>query len=242
VRGERARGIAVDSLWRRELVELRGRPPALVLKLAYPLVVGVPLLWSGAPAFYASMALTMLAATLAALGTAAVLARERAAGLHMRCRLLPRPAGSVVLERVLAAAGVDLVQLLPLLALAAVRHPAAAGWWAAALLALAGTLLAANALGAFASSLAGSPGEVMLWVMLPLLPSFYLSGLFVPAAGPMAAVARLFPFGYLHEALEGMLGGHPQVDPAACCAAGLAFALLAALAAWAAGRRVLEAA
>jgi hypothetical protein len=231
----------IAALWHRDLIELLQRPPALALKLAYPLVVGVPLLWSPAPAFYASMAITMLAATLAGLGTGAVLARERASGLRLRLRLLPRPAGGLVLERVLAAAGIDLAQLLPLLALVAVRHPGTAAWWAPALLALAGTLVTANALGAFASSLASAPGEVMLWVMLPLLPAFYLSGLFVPATGLLGAAARLLPFSYLHDALDGALGGQPGIAPAACAGAGLAFAAAAAAAAWASGRRVLEA-
>lgn len=230
-----------DTLWRRELVELLQRPHALGLKLAYPLVVGVPLLWSPAPSFYASMAITMLAATLAGLGTAAVLARERASGLQVRYRLLPRPAGAVVLERVLSASAVDLVQMAPLLTLVAVRHPDAATWWAPALLALAGTLLAANALGALASSMAASAGEVMLWVMLPLLPAFYVSGLFLPATGPMAVVSRLLPFSYLHDALDGALGGRPPISPAAGAAAGTVFVVLASTAAWAAGRRVLEA-
>jgi hypothetical protein len=108
--------------------------------------------------------------------------------------------------------------------------------------ALAGTLLAANALGAFASSLASSPGEVMVWVMLPLLPAFYLSGLFLPATGPMAAVARLLPFSYLHDALDGALGGAPALGPLGCAAGGAAFVALSAAAAWAMGRRVLEAA
>lgn len=230
------------TLWGRELAELLRRPGALALKLAYPLVVGIPLLWSPAPSFYASMAITMLAATLAGLGTAAVLARERASGLQLRYRLLPRPAGALLTERLLACAAVDLVQLLPLLALIALRHPqATAAWGPAVLLTLAGALLAANALGACASSLASSPGEVMLWVMLPLLPAFYLSGLFLPPAGPMAVVARLLPFSYLHDALDGALGGRPALDPVQAAAAGLAALLLSVAASRAIGRRVLEA-
>jgi ABC-type multidrug transport system permease subunit len=229
------------TIWRRELIELGQRPAALGVKLAYPLVVGVPLLWSTAPSFYASMAITMLAATLAGLGAAAVLTRERANGLQLRYRLLPRPAGRLLLERLTASAAVDLAQLLPLLALIAVRHPQAPAWWPAVLLSLAGTLLAVNVLGALASSLASSPGEVMVWVMLPLLPSFYLSGLFVPPTGVMAAVARLLPFSYLHDALNGAVGGRPAADPLTCGAAGIVCLVVAAVAAWAAGRRVLEA-
>lgn len=224
-----------------EWLELLARPRGLVLKLLYPLVIGVPLVLL-APPRYGSMAVTLLVSTVAGLGTAAVLGRERSAGLHLRFRLAPRPAGRTVLDRVVAASTVDLAQVAPLLVLALAVHPGRVGWVPALAAALAGTLLTVNALGAFASSLGSSPGEVMVWVMLPLLPSFYLSGLFVPPAGPLVTIARVFPFGYLRAALEGTFGGRPAYDPAACAIAGLAFAALGAAAAYAAGRRVLEAA
>jgi hypothetical protein len=224
-----------------EWLELLARPRALVVKLLYPLVIGVPLVFLALPSL-GSMAVTLLVSTVSGLGTAAVLGRERSAGLNLRFRLAPRPAGRTVLDRVVAASTVDLVQVAPLLVLAVAVHPGGVAWVPALAAALAGTVLTVNALGAFASSLGSSPGEVMVWVMLPLLPSFYLSGLFTAPAGPLAAIARAFPFGYLRAALEGTLGGRPTYDMVACAIAGLAFAVLGAAAAYAAGRRVLEAA
>ena len=224
-----------------EWLELLARPRALVVKLLYPLVIGVPLVFLALPSL-GSMAVTLLVSTVSGLGTAAVLGRERSAGLNLRFRLAPRPAGRTVLDRVVAASTVDLVQVAPLLVLAVAVHPGGVAWVPALAAALAGTVLTVNALGAFASSLGSSPGEVMVWVMLPLLPSFYLSGLFVVPSGPLAAIARAFPFGYLRSALEGTLAGRPTYGAVTCAIAGAAFAALGAAAAYAAGRRVLEAA
>src|SRR5207237_10196701 len=131
-----------------------------------------------------------------------------------------------VRERVAARALVDVLQLTPLLALIVLRHPEGVGWLPAVLATLSGTLLAVDALGALASSLASSAGEVMLWVMLPLLPSFYLSALFLPASGPMAVVERAFPFSWLHDSLTGALGGTPTVGAVPGLAAGLAWLAL----------------
>ncbi|MBO0704807.1 MAG: ABC transporter permease [Candidatus Dormibacteraeota bacterium] len=228
------------QLLRRDWVELKGRPVGLAIKLVYPLVIGLPMLLL-APPRYSSMAITLLVATVGGLGTAAVLGRERAAGLHLRFRLAPRPAGLTVLDRVLAASSVDAAQVAPLLVVALVLHPDRVIWVPALVCALAGALMTVNALGAFASSLGSSPGEVMVWVMLPLLPSFYLSGLFVPPAGPLSVVALCLPFGYLRAGLEGVFGGHPAYGVATSAIGGLVFVAIGALGAYAAGRRVLEA-
>jgi ABC-type transport system involved in multi-copper enzyme maturation permease subunit len=148
----------------------------------------------------------------------------------------------VLAERLLAGALIDLAQLLPVLALVAVRHPGGAPWWPALLLATLGTLLCASVLGALASSFTSSPGEVMLYVFIPLLPAFYLAGLFVPPQGTGArAVAALLPLSHLHEALIGALGGQALESPAAAAAAGAIFCLVGLLGAYGAGRRVLEA-
>jgi ABC-type multidrug transport system permease subunit len=226
----------------REFLEFGQRRRALVIKMAFPLVVGVPLLTSAAPAFYAAMALTMLITIIGALGTGAVLSRERAAGLQVRYRLLPRRHGVILLERLVAAAAIDVAQLLPILVLLALRHPAATRWWPALLLAVAGTVLFANVVGALASTFTTAPGEVMLYVLLPLLPAFYLSGVFTPLRDPVRlAVSRLLPMTYLHEGLLGALQGSPAVSVEIVAAGGAVTLLVAAAAALALGHRVLEA-
>jgi ABC-2 type transport system permease protein len=233
--------VTPSSVAGRELLEFGQRRRALVIKLGFPLAVGAPLLLSSAPPFYAAMALTMVIAVTGALGSGAVLTRERAAGLLLRYRLLPQPAGLLVLERLAAAAAIDLLQFLPVLGLLALRHPGGARWWGPLLLATAAVLLAGNVLGAFASTLSRSPGEVMLFTLLPLLPAFYLAGLFVPPHGTLASlVAELLPFSWLHAALGAALGASPEAPAWQVAAASALFLALAAYAAHEIGRRVLE--
>jgi ABC-2 family transporter len=229
------------SIWRRELIEFEERRRALAVKLLFPALIALPLLFSRAPAVYAAMALTLLTATVAALGAGAVLSRERAVGLNLRYRLLPRRPAAILLERVAASALIDLIQMLLVLLLIAIRQPARIAWLPAVLLASAGVLAAGNVLGAWASSVTRSPGEVMLAVLIPLLPALFLSGVFTtPPAPLLAGVARFLPFTYLHDALLGALTGRPQLTPWADGLAGLAFLLVSAAAAGLIARRVLE--
>ncbi len=230
------------SIAGREFREFGQRRKALLVKMAFPLVVGVPLLTGGAPPFYAAMALTMLVTIIGALGTGAVLSRERAAGLQLRYRLLPRAHGAVLLERIGAAAAIDIAQLSLILLLLAARHPGGARWWPALLLAVLGTVLFANVVGALASTFTTAPGEVMLYVLLPLMPAFYLAGVFTPVTSPAPrAVSVFLPMTYLHDGLLGALQGSPHLAPTAVLAGAAATITVALVAAWAAGHRVLTA-
>jgi len=229
------------SIWQREVLEFLQRRRALAIKMVFPLLVGAPLLFSSAPAFYAAMALTMLVAIIGALGSGAVLTRERATGLPVRYRPPPTRPGALLLQRLCANAAIDLVQMLPVFALLAISHPNGGAWWTALLLAAGGALLAGNVLGAWASTLSHSPGEVMLYVLLPLLPTLYLSGVFVPLTDTvLSTLSRLLPFSYLHEALLGALGGKTSLSPGTVALAGIGFIVGAAGFAGLLGRRVLE--
>ena len=230
------------TVWQRELVEFSQRRRALVVKLLFPLLVGIPLLGSRAPAIYVAMALTMLIAIIGPLGAGAVLTRERLLGLTLRYRTLPVTPGRLLLERLSINAAIDLVQLLPVLLLLALRHPAGLAWWPALLLTTCAVLLAGNLIGAVASLLSDSPGEVMLYVFIPLLPVLYLSGVFTPLTQPaLLAVSRFLPFSYLHEALVGALGGQANLLPWESTLAGFGFLVGAAGLTGRLGRRVLEA-
>lgn len=202
------------TIWQRELLEFYQRRRALVIKLLFPLLVALPLLFSGAAAFYQALALTMLITIIGALGAGAVLTRERLVGLTVRYRTLPVTPGRLLLERLSINAAIDLIQLLPVLALLLLRHPTAIAWWPALLLATMAVLLVGNLLGAVASVLSDSPGEVMLYVFIPLLPVLYLSGVFTTLTAPaLLVISRLLPFSYLHEAVLGTLGGAPNLLP-----------------------------
>lgn len=229
------------TIWQRELIEFAQRRRALVIKLAFPFLVAAPLVLSGAPPMYAAMGITMLAAIIGALGSAAVLSRERQSGLSLRYRTLPVNPGRLLIERLGTSAAIDFIQLIPVLALIALWHPLEFAWWPAMILGTAAVLLIGNLLGALASTLTSSPGEVMLFVVIPLLPLLYLSGVFTPLHQPvLLVISRLLPYGYLHEALLGALGGSPNLLPWETLIGAFGFFVGAAGLTGRLGRRVLE--
>ena len=232
--------ILAGTIWQRELVEFAQRRRALVIKLAFPLVFGIPLVIA-APPLYAAVTLTMLIAIIGALGASAVLSRERLGGLSLRYRTLPVTPGRLLIERLSTSAAIDLLQVTPVLLLIALRHPSQFAWWPALLLNTAAVLLIGNLMGAIASTLSDSPGEVMLYVFIALLPLLYLSGVFTPLTQPvLLAVSRLLPFSYLHESLLGALHGQPNLLPWETLLGGFGFLVGAAGVTGRLGRRVLE--
>ena len=228
------------TIWQRELVEFAQRRRALTIKLAFPLVVGIPLVFA-APPFYAAMSLTMLIAIVGTLGAGAVLTRERQSGLTLRYRTLPVTPGRLLIERLSTSALIDLLQVIPVLVLITVRQPSQFAWWPSLLLSTAAVLLLGNLMGAVASTLSDSPGEVMLYVFIPLLPLLYLSGVFTPLEHPaLLVISRLLPFSYLHESLLGALGGQPNLLPWETLLGGFGFLVGAAGLTGRLGRRVTE--
>src|SRR5437016_5064163 len=94
---------------------------------------------------------------------------------------------------------------------------------------------------AVASTLSDSPGEVMLYVFIVLLPLLFLSGVFTSLTEPaLLAVSRLLPFAYLHESLVGALGGQPNLLAWETLLGGFGFLVGAAGLTGRLGRRVLE--
>jgi ABC-type multidrug transport system permease subunit len=230
------------TIWQRELIEFAQRRRALLIKLAFPLLVAIPLVLSAAPGIYAAMAITLLVAIIGALGAGAVLTRERQMGLTLRYRTLPVTPGRLLIERLATNAAIDFTQLVPVLLLIALRRPTEAAWWPAMVLGTAAVLLIGNLLGALASTLSDSPGEVMLYVVIPLLPLLYLSGVFTPLSQPiLLVISRLLPFSYLHEAFLGALGGAPNLLPWETMLGAFGFLVGAAGLTGRLGRRVLEA-
>jgi ABC-type transport system involved in multi-copper enzyme maturation permease subunit len=229
------------TIWQRELIEFVQRRRALVIKLAFPLLVAIPLLFSGAPPIYAAIGITTLVAIVGALGAAAVLSRERQSGLTLRYRTLPVTPGRLLIERLGTNASIDFIQIAPVLLAIAIRRPAGFEWWPALLLATAAVLLIGNLLGAVASTLSDSPGEVMLYVVLPLLPLLFLSGAFAPLTNPvLLVISRILPFSYLHEAILGALGGPANLLHWETFLGGAGFLIGAAGLTGRFGRRVIE--
>lgn len=230
------------GMWSREWLLTLARPRSVVVKLAMPLVLGVPLVAGHAPTFWAGMLLSVLVAMVGAVGSGVALARARTGGLLARLAVVPRPAARVVGGWVLAAAAVDTVQMLPVAVVVLAAGGATPAAALALLLCIPAVVLATNALGCALSLLADGPGEVLLDVVVVLAPLLFLGGLFtgVPRDGWRWWAASVDPFAYLHSAFVGALGGSPTFGTVAVLvASGLtgaaALAVLALL-----SRRLLE--
>lgn len=226
----------------RELAVVVSRPRALVIKAGLPLVLAVILVAGNAPTFWAAMLLTVLVAMVGAVGTAVTVSRAREAGFLTRLAATPGSRPRLVGGWVLAAAAVDVLQLLPVVLAVWVTGGGGVGSLPALVVCLAGAIVVTNVLGCLVTLAAANAAEVLLDVVVVLAPLLYLGGLFtgVPANGWRAVAGAVDPFSHLHSAFIGALGGSatyaPLVDAAATAgAAAAAMLVLVAL-----SRRVLE--
>jgi ABC-2 type transport system permease protein len=230
------------QLWELELRGTLARRRALAIKLAFPLVLVIPLVAAGAPPFFAGMLLTVLIAMVGTVGTGVTVTRSRGAGWLDRLAVLPLPAWRVGLEIFFASWLVDALQgtlVLAVIAVAERPDPATlATTWLMALAALAFS----GALGLGIAALTDHAGEAMLYLAVLLAPLLFLSGLFtgVPATGIRYWTAQVLPYSYLHEGFQLLLGGNPPYgDPFSFLVAALVFLALSIAAAAALGRAVL---
>lgn len=226
----------------RELAIVLSRPRAMAIKAGLPLLLASVLAAGHAPTFWAGMLLTVLVAMVGAVGTAVTVSRARDSGFLTRLAATPGSRPRLLGGWVLAAAAVDLIQLLPVAAVVVVAGGADPGAAGVLLVALASSLVVTNVLGCLITLAAATAAEVLLDVVVVLAPLLYLGGLFtgVPASGWRAVAAALDPFSHIHSAFIGALGGTATYDPpvdvvAVAAAAVAAVAVLAAL-----SRRILE--
>jgi ABC-type multidrug transport system permease subunit len=226
----------------RELAIVLSRPRAMVIKAGLPLLLAIVLVAGHAPTFWAGMLLTVLVAMVGAVGTAVSVSRAREAGFLTRLAATPGSRARLLTGWVLAAATIDVVQLLPVAIAALVTGAGGVSEFAVLLAALAATLVVTNVLGCVITLAAASAAEVLLDVVVLLAPLLYLGGLFtgVPAEGWRATAAGLDPFSHLHSAFIGMLGGTATYPVGVDVAAGVAAALVAVGLLAALSRRILE--
>jgi ABC-type multidrug transport system permease subunit len=239
--GRRAR-LLPRGVASRELAIVLSRPRALAIKAGLPLVLALVLVAGHAPTFWAGMLLTVLVAMVGAVGTAVTVSRARDSGFLTRLAATPGSRQRLLAGWVLAAAAVDVVQLLPVAIAATVTGVATLPSFATELVAVAGALVVTNVLGCVITLAAASAAEVLLDVVVVLAPLLYLGGLFtgVPAGGWRAIAAAADPFSHLHSAFIGALGG-AATYPAAVDAVAMVVAAVVALAVLAVvSRRVLE--
>lgn len=209
------------GMFLRELLVAATRPRALLLKMAVPLVLTVPLVTAHAPTFWAAMLLTVLCAMVGAVGAGMTAARARDSGLLTRLTLTPIRPWRVMGAWVGSSAAVDVVQLLPALLVVVIVAPTTPATSLMLLLAVGSVLVVANSLGFAISALGGGPGEVLLDTVVLLAPLLFLGGLFtgVPAGGWRATAASVDPFAYAHAAFIAALGGSPTFGTGAVVAA-----------------------
>jgi hypothetical protein len=230
------------SLAGRELAIALSRPRALAIKAGLPLALAVVLVAGDAPTFWAAMLLTVLVAMVGAVGTAVTVSRARDAGFLTRLAATPGSRPRLLIGWVLAAAGIDVVQLLPVAIAAWLTGGGGATEFAVLATVLAATLVVTNVLGCVITLAAATAAEVLLDVVVLLAPLLYLGGLFtgVPAGGWRPVVAAVDPFSHLHSAFIGMLGGSATYPGDADVIAALGAALVAIAALAGLSRRILE--
>ncbi|MGC1183829.1 MAG: hypothetical protein WBA31_01580, partial [Candidatus Dormiibacterota bacterium] len=107
-------------LWQLELRGTLARRRALIIKLAFPLVLVIPLVTTGAPPFFAGMLLTVLIAMVGTVGTGVTITRARGSGWLDRLAVLPLPAWRVGLELFFAGWLVDALQATLVVAVIAI--------------------------------------------------------------------------------------------------------------------------
>jgi ABC-type multidrug transport system permease subunit len=226
----------------RELAIVLSRPRAMAIKAGLPLLLALVLVAGHAPTFWGGMLLTVLVAMVGAVGTAVSVSRARDDGFLTRLAATPGSRARLLAGWVLAAAAVDLVQLLPVALAAALAGAGTPASFGVLLVALAAALVVTNVLGCVITLAAANAAEVLLDVVVVLAPLLYLGGLFtgVPADGWRAAVAAADPFSHLHSAFIGVLGGSATYDSVVDVTALVAGAAVALTALLMVSRRVLE--
>ena len=213
----------------RELAIVVSRPRALAIKTGLPMALAVILVAGHAPTFWAGMLLTVLMGMIGAVGTAVTVSRAREAGFLTRLAATPGSRPRLLVGWVLAAATVDVIQLLPVAIAVLVTGGGGPAELAVLIVVLAATLVVTNVLGCAVTLAAATASEVLLDVVVLLAPLLYLGGLFtgVPASGWRAVVAAVDPFSHLHSAFIARARGHRDVPGAVDVLAAVAAAVVA---------------
>lgn len=244
-----ARAVAASArhrtrrLWQLELSASLARRRALAIKLAFPLVLAIPLALTGAPQFFAAMLLTILVAMVGTVGTGVSLTRSRGTGWLDRLAVLPLAPWRIAGEVFLAGWLLDCLQVTLLVLVVELAQRAGPVTLVTTWLLCLSTLSFSGAIGLAVATLTDNAGEAMLLLAVILAPLLFLSGLFtgIPASGPRFWIAQFLPFGYLQEGFQLVLHGNPPYgSPGQFVVAALAFFLVSGAAVAALGRPLLS--
>lgn len=196
------------AVWALEWRQAARRRRVTAFSVGVPLMLVAAVALGDAPAPHAALVYTVLFTFFGTFGAAVPWARDVERGLIGRLALTGVGMPSLVLQRLVAAALLDLLELLPSLALIALAYRADASEAVRLVLAAAAALVAANALGIFVASVAASLAETALLAAVAALLLLHAGGVFrTPAPGSIAAaVQRAVPFHHLHEAVRAAVG------------------------------------
>lgn len=196
-------------IWTLEWRTAGVRRRTFALNLLVPLLLVLPIALSDAPPAHAAAVYAVLFTIFGTFGAAIPLVRDAESGLLQRIALTGLAPRRLILERTLAQAALDTLQLLPALLVIAATGEGDAGAAVALPVILAGALVVANALGHWVAALARSVAETALFAAVAALFALHGAGVFrSPAPGTLAArLEHLIPFRHLHEALLRVVGG-----------------------------------
>lgn len=195
--------------WELEWRLAARRRRLFALNTAIPLLLVVPVALAGAPPFHAAAVFAVLFVLFGTFGSTIPLVRDGTGGMLRRLLLAGLPPASFLLQRSGAAALIDLLQLLPSLAVILWAGEAGVRVWATALPVLLLTLMVANLVGAWVAAAARSLAEGALFAAVISLFLLHASGVFrVPEPGSLAArLQAVGPYGSLHGLLLDATGG-----------------------------------
>lgn len=206
------------NFFTKEMIEAVRKPRSLVLKLIFPSLVGMPMIFSSAPRTVVAGVIVMLALMIGVFGAGVGLTKDRTDGIMQRTLITPVKSVNVVLSHLAAGIFVELLQLSPLIiALLVMNLKAHADISSIAMLiAITGlTVVSANALGLFASAFASSSGEIHLYSVLIIFPIIGISGIFQTQSSSnlvLAKVSLISPLTYFYQGLLRVLGQSSAMD------------------------------
>jgi hypothetical protein len=196
------------AVWTAEWTQAIRRKRVLAFSVTVPLALVVSVGWGGAPAPHAALVYTVLFTFFATFGAAVPWARDAERGFLTRVRLTGMNPAAIVGQRLIAAAAIDLVELLPSLAAIALIHDADGSETVRLLLWVGLGLVTANGLGILVAAWASSLAETALAASVAALLLLHAGGVFrTPEPGSGAArLERAIPFHYMHQAVSRAAG------------------------------------
>ena len=191
------------AVWRTEWLTALRRRRLLLFNILIPSTFVATVALSAAPAVHAAAVFTVLFTLFGTFGSSIPLIRDGESGLLRRYVLTGVHPGGLLLQRVLATAAIDLIELAPSVLIIAAARGSSASQIAIVVPAMGVGLLAANALGALTAALAKSVAEGALFSAVAALLLLHWAGTFrTPVPGTWQATLEVWnPFRPLHENL-----------------------------------------